>query len=575
MRPTVRRATVAAAVTTTIAGLAMATAVPAAAEPGSAPAPSHPKPVEVQLLAINDFHGNLEPPTGSSARIQTGVGADGTAVTVDAGGVEYLSTQLAQLAAQQQRRNTITVAAGDLIGASPLLSAAFHDEPTIEALGLAGLDYASVGNHEFDEGAAELLRIQNGGCHPVDGCADGTPYAGADFQYLSANAFVTETGEPLLAPYAVEEVHGVEIGFIGMTLEGTKDIVSQQGVAGLDFADEVETANRYAHELQAQGVETIVVLLHEGGEQSGPNAWDVNGCNGLTGPVVDIAEGMSDAIDVVASGHTHQAYNCEIDGKLVTSGSSFGRLVTDIDLSIDRRTGDVLTASAENVVVTRDVARDPAQTELIARYRQALGPIAGRVVGTTSSTITKTAVPSGESPLGNLIADAQLAATDDEQGAVAAFMNPGGVRADLPAGEVTYEQAFTVQPFANNLVTLDLTGAQVQCLLEQQYTTGKVLQPSDTVRYTVTASGAPSTTGNCAGGRVLDETVTIGGVAVVDGQTYRVTVNNFLAGGGDGFIVLTGGTNAVTGPIDLDAFTAYLTAESPVAPPATDRITVR
>jgi 5'-nucleotidase len=249
--------------------------------------------------------------------------------------------------------------------------------------------------------------------------------------------------------------------------------------------------------------------------------------------------------------------------------------VTDIDLSIDRRTGDVLTASAENVVVTRDVARDPAQTELIARYRQALGPIAGRVVGTTSSTITKTAVPSGESPLGNLIADAQLAATDDEQGAVAAFMNPGGVRADLPAGEVTYEQAFTVQPFANNLVTLDLTGAQVQCLLEQQYTTGKVLQPSDTVRYTVTASGAPSTTGNCAGGRVLDETVTIGGVAVVDGQTYRVTVNNFLAGGGDGFTVLTGGTNAVTGPIDLDAFTAYLTAESPVAPPATDRITVQ
>jgi 5'-nucleotidase len=576
MRPPVRRASVAAAVTTTIAGLAVATAVPAAAQPGDEPEPGvRPPPVEVQLLAINDFHGNLEPPTGSSARIQTGVDADGAAVTVDAGGMEYLSTQLAQLAREQRKQNTITVAAGDLIGASPLLSAAFHDEPTIEALGLAGLDYASVGNHEFDEGAAELLRIQNGGCHPVDGCADGTPYAGADFQYLSANVFVTETGEPLLPPYAVEKVRGVEIGFIGMTLEGTEAIVSQQGVAGLDFADEVETANRYAQELQAQGVETIVVLLHEGGVQSGPNAWDVNGCNGLTGPVVDIAEGMSDAIDVVASGHTHQAYNCEIDGKLVTSGSSFGRLVTDIDLSIDRHTGDVLTASAENVVVTRDVAGDPAQTELIARYRQALGPIAGRVVGTASSTITKTAVPSGESPLGDLIADAQLAATDDEQGAVAAFMNPGGVRADLPAGEVTYEEAFTVQPFANNLVTLDLTGAQVQCLLEQQYTTDKVLQPSDTVRYTVTASGTPSTTGNCAGGRVLNETVTIGGAAVVDGQTYRVTVNSFLAGGGDGFTVLTGGANAVTGPIDLDAFTAYLAERSPVAPPATDRITVR
>src|SRR4051812_14258291 len=315
--------------------LAGATGV-AHAAPGE---PSGRKPVEVQLLALNDFHGNLEAPGGSSGRTQTGVDPDGSgplaAPAVDSGGAEFLATELAQLAAQQKKHNTITVAAGDLIGASPLLSAAFHDEPTIESLGLAGLDYASVGNHEFDEGAAELLRIQNGGCHPVDGCADGTPYAGADFQYLSANAFVTETGEPLLAPYAVEKVRGVEIGFIGMTLEGTEAIVSQQGVAGLDFADEVETANRYTQELQAQGVETIVVLLHEGGVQSGPNAWDVNGCNGLTGPVVDIAEGMSDAIDVVASGHTHQAYNCEIDGKLVTSGSSFGRLVTDIDLSID------------------------------------------------------------------------------------------------------------------------------------------------------------------------------------------------------------------------------------------------
>lgn len=578
MRPTVRRATVATAVTT-LAGLAVAAAAPAAARPDSAPELAGPQPVEVQLLALNDFHGNLEPPSGSSGRVQTGPDPDGSgsapAPTVDAGGAEYLATQLAQLAEEPKKQNTITVAAGDLIGASPLLSAAFHDEPTIESLGLVGLDYASVGNHEFDEGAAELLRIQNGGCHPVDGCADGTPYAGADFQYLSANAFVTETGQPLLAPYAIEKVQGVEIGFIGMTLEGTEDIVSQEGVAGLDFADEVETANRYAAELQAQGVETIVVLLHEGGAQSGPNAWDVNGCNGLTGPIVGIAEGMSAAIDVVASGHTHQAYTCDIDGKLVTSGSSFGRLVTDIDLSIDRRTGDVLTASAENVVVARDVAADPAQTELIARYRQALGPIANRVVGTANSTIVKAPVTSGESPLGNLIADSQLAATDDEQGAVAAFMNPGGVRADLPAGEVTYEEAFTVQPFANNLVTLDLTGAQIQCLLEQQYATNKVLQPSDTVRYTVTSSGTPSTTGDCSGGRVVDETVTIGAAAVVDGQTYRVTVNNFLAGGGDGFSVLTGGTNAVTGPIDLDAFTAYLTARSPVSPPATDRITVQ
>ena len=581
MRPTVRRATVAAAVTTTLAGLAVGAAVPAAAEPGSAPAPaSGPEPVELQLLALNDFHGALEPPSGSGGTIRTGTDPAGAAVTVPAGGVEYLSTQLATLAARQQERNTVTVAAGDLIGASPLLSAAFHDEPTIEALGLAGLDYASVGNHEFDEGAAELLRIQNGGCHPVDGCADGTPYEGADFQYLSANAFVTDTGEPLLAPYAVERVQGVEVGFIGMTLEGTGDIVSQAGVAGLEFADEVDTANRYAAELQEQGVEAIVVLLHQGGSQTGPDAWDVDGCTGLTGPIGDIAGGMSDAIDVVVSGHTHQAYNCLLDDKVVTSAGSNGRLVTDIDLQLDRRTGDVIreTATADNVVVERGVTPDSRQTELIARYREVLGPIALEVVGSVAVDLTRQQEPlldGAESTLGNVIADAQLAATDDEAGAVAAFMNPGGVRADLGAGEVTYEEAFTVQPFANNLVTLDLTGAQLNCLLEQQFQVERVLYASDSVRYQVDPAGTSAAAGAdpCTGTRVPDASVQIGGEPVTADATYRVTVNNFLAGGGDGFGVLTGGTNSVTGPIDLDAFTAYLGAESPVAAPTLERVT--
>ncbi|MEU7865017.1 bifunctional metallophosphatase/5'-nucleotidase, partial [Nonomuraea sp. NPDC049141] len=504
-----------------------------------------PKPVAVKLLALNDFHGNLEPPSGSS----------GTIAGQPAGGAEYLATQLAELrkrAAKEQ--NTITVAAGDLIGASPLLSAAFHDEPTIEALSLAGLDYASVGNHEFDEGADELLRIQNGGCHPVDGCVDGTPYEGAGFQYLSANAFKTATGQPLLAPYAIHKVQGVKVGFIGMTLEGTPRIVSQQGVAGLTFADEAQTANRYARELRRQGVETIVVLLHEGGTQDATGG--INDCKGISGPIVDIANRMDPSIDVVVSGHTHQAYNCDISGKLVTSASSFGRLVTDIDLSIDRRTGDVISAKAENVVVTRDLAPDRAQTDLIKRYKTVLGPVAGREVGQTTTEIKKTqetlfGTTMGESPLGNLIADAQLAATDDEQGAVAAFMNPGGVRADLDAGPVTYEEAFTVQPFANNLVTLDLTGAQLYCLLEQQFVTGRTLYPSSTVRYVVDSAGTTGTAADaCSGTRVVRGSLTLGGTAVTADATYRVTVNNFLSGGGDGFTVLTGGTNAVTGMID-------------------------
>ena len=589
-RLAVAGATTAALLTVTV-GIVPQTAGAAPARPEAAgPRTQGPKPVDVQLLAINDFHGNLEAPSGSGGRIQTGVSTTGSPVTVDAGGGEYLATQLRQLTAQlEEEENTITVAAGDLIGASPLLSAAFHDEPAIEALTAAGLDYASVGNHEFDEGADELLRIQNGGCHPVDGCADGTPYAGAGFRYLSANAFRTETGAPLMAPYAIHKVQGVKVGFIGMTLEGTKEIVSQEGVAGLEFADEVETANRYAAELQDRGVESIVVLLHEGGAQSGANAWDVNGCNGFAGPVVDIARGMSDAIDVVVSGHTHQAYNCEIDGKLVTSASSAGRLVTDIDLSIDRTTGDVLSAGANNVIVTRDVTKDPAQTDLIAHYRAALGPIASEVVGKTAEPLTKTqerlfqsgtnsngepVYALGESALGNVIADAQLAATDDETGAVAAFMNPGGVRADLNAGDVTYEEAFTVQPFANNLVTLDLTGSQLYCMLEQQFQVAKTLYPSDTVSYTVNTAGttAPTGTNPCTGTRVVPGSLQFDGTAVLPTETYRVTVNNFLAGGGDGFSVLTGGTNQVTGPIDLDAFTDYLGANSPVYAPALDRI---
>ncbi|MFD6691329.1 bifunctional metallophosphatase/5'-nucleotidase [Micromonospora aurantiaca (nom. illeg.)] len=540
-------------------------------------AEARPKPVDVQLLAINDFHGNLEPPTGSS----------GTIEGQPAGGAEYLASHLKSMraAAKQQGKGTVTVAAGDLIGASPLLSAAFRDEPTIEEMNLAGLEFASVGNHEFDEGAAELLRMQRGGCHPVDGCADGTPFGGAKFKYLSANAFKTSTGLPLMQPFGIKIVKGVPIGFIGMTLEGTPNIVSQQGVAGLRFTDEADTANKYAKILRLLGVKSIVVLLHEGGVQNGGG---INDCTGFSGPIVDIANRMDPSIDVIVSGHTHAAYNCNINGKLVTSASSFGRLVTQIDLKIDPRTRDVVTASANNVVVTRDVEKDPASTELINRYKTALGPVADRVVGETTAAITKTqenlyqtgvdvngkpTYQTGESPLGNLIADAQLAATDTEQNAVAAFMNPGGVRADLDAGPVTYAEAFTVQPFANNLVTLDLTGAQLYCMLEQQFTVARVLYASSTVNYVVDVNGTTAPAGTpCAGTRVVRGSLTINGTPVTDTATYRVTVNNFLAGGGDGFSVLTGGTNAVTGQIDLDAFTAYLTEKSPVSPPALDRI---
>ena len=381
---------------------------------------------------------------------------------------------------------------------------------------------------------------------------------------------MTETGSPLLPPYAVHEVQGVKVGFIGMTLEGTPNIVTAAGVAGLTFADEAETANRYAAELRAQGVETIVVLLHEGGVQAGGGG--INSCNDLSGPIADIVPQMDAAIDVVITGHTHQAYNCTIGDTVVTSASSFGRLVTDIDLTLDRRTGDVLTATANNVVVGRTQAKDAAQTELIARYKQLLGPVAGRVVGTASTDIVRLAAHSGESPLGNLIADAQLAATREE-GAVVALMNPGGVRADLGAGEITYEEAFTVQPFGNLLTTITLTGAQLDCVLEQQFVVGRVLQPSASLTYT-RVNGAPAGTPTdlCSGQRVSN--VEIDGVPLDPAASYRVTVNSFLADGGDGFSQLRLGTDRVVGSDDLTALIDHLGDTSPVSAPATNRITV-
>ncbi len=527
-----------------------------------------PSVVNVQILAVNDFHGNLEPPSGSSGRIGT----------INAGGVEYLATHIDQLRATNP--NTIVVSAGDLIGASPLISALFHDEPTIEAFNLIGLELNAVGNHEFDEGAQELLRMQNGGCHPVDGCLDGDDFAGADFTFLSANV-VYENGKPFFKPFKVRTFNHAKVAFIGMTLEGTPSIVTPSGVAGLKFMDEADTVNRLIPLLKAKGVETIVVLIHEGGVQAAPAPY--NGCVGISGPIVDIVERMDDEVDVVISGHTHNAYNCVIDNKLVTSAASFGRLVTDVDLAIDRSTGEVISASANNVIVTRDVPKHSLLTALVDRYRALVAPLANRVIGSITADITRTANAAGESALGDVIADGQLEATRDPAfgGAVVAFMNPGGIRADLvynmisggeQPGEVTYGEMFTVQPFGNNLVTLTLTGAQIDTLLEQQFDNpapgqNRILQVSEGFAYAWSAS-APT------GSKVDIASITINGVPIDPSATYRVTVNSFLADGGDNFFVLREGTDRLGGAVDTDAFEAYFRAHSPVPPGPQNRITV-
>ena len=540
------------------------------------------KEVEVQLLGLNDFHGHLESTTPGT------IAPDPASPRVPAGGAEYLATHLR--AKEDENKNTLIVSAGDLIGASPLLSALFHDEPTIEAMNQIGLDLNAVGNHEFDEGSDELLRMQNGGCHPVDGCQDGTGFGGAEFRFLAANVVRESNGRTLFRPYSIKRFNGVKVGFIGMTLEGTPDIVSPAGVAGLDFLDEAETANRYARELRRRhGVRAVVVLLHQGGVQTPP--FGINDCNGISGEIVDIVERTTQRVDLFITGHTHSAYNCVIDGRPVTSASSFGRLFTDIDVTLNRRSRDVVEVSANNQIVTQNVFRATDISDLIARYTTIAAPLRDRVIGRIAADITRAADDSGENAAGNLIADAQLAATSapDTGAAVAAFMNPGGVRSDFTFvqsgtegdGNVTYGEAFTVQPFGNSLVTLTLTGAQVLEMLKQQWCTqdfARVLLPSAGVSYTYSLSAATALLGQpCEGAANPVSNLTIGGVAVDPAASYRITVNSFLAEGGDKFTVLAAGTDRLGGAVDTDALEDYISPSlsgAPVAPPALDRISV-
>ncbi len=543
-----------------LTALALAFAVPASAGKGDnrGKGAENSRKVELRILAINDFHGNIDTSSGAFG---------GT------GGADFLATNVA--AAKAGADNSIFVSAGDLIGASPLISALFHDEPTIEAMNLMGLAINAVGNHEFDEGPAELLRMQNGGSHPVDGDLDGDGFAGADFEFLAANVVVDETGDTIFPPFTVRNYQGVKVAFIGMTLEGTPTIVTPAGVEGLTFLDEAETVNALVPQLQQNNIESIVVLLHEGGQSDGGQ----NDCGTeLTGPIAEIVPLLDDAVDLVVAGHTNDEFVCEIDGKWVTMADNRGRLFTQIDVELNRVTKDMTVKSIVNLPNLRSATPDAAVRALIDKYDALSAPLANAVIGTITADILRANNAAGESALGDVIADAQLDATDDPGfgDAVVAFMNPGGIRNDLlftssgpeADGEVTFGEAFSVQPFGNSLVTMTLTGAQIHDLLEAQWLGQpfpRILQVSDGFTYEWSAS-APD------GDRVDPASIKIGGVTVVPGDGYRVTVNSFLAEGGDNFAVLVDGTNRLGGEVDLDALVTWFGANSPVPPGPQDRI---
>ncbi len=571
------------------AGLLSATTGPADAKDGRGGGDSHGhghdhghgygRLVDLQLLAFNDYHGHVQSD------------AAGQVAGVDAGGGEYLSSQLASLRAGH--RNSLTVAAGDLIGGSPAFSGLFHDEPSVESLNAMGLDVSSVGNHEFDEGVTELLRMQSGGCHPVDGCYfPEDPYAGADFNWLAANV-KNDRGRTPLPPYWIKKVEGVKVGFIGMTLEATDTLVAASGIQGWNFLDEAETANKLVPRLKRKGVRAIVVLLHEGGSQTPPPG-DVDACVGISGPVVDINNALSPAIDVMITGHTHLPYNCTLPDpagkpRIVTSAYSFGRVVSEVNLVLDKRTRDVrrdLSSATNHTVVRADLTPDPAITAVIDKWQPLYDAAGNTPVGTITADINRGGVGGSdrgvESPAGNLVADAQLWSTS-AAGADVAFMNPGGVRSDLtyassPAGEgdgvVTFGEAFTFQPFGNTLVTYDMTGAQIVSVLEEQ------CQPTGSSRAFLHLGVSEGFTydlaktidaGNCTS--VTVSNVQLNGVPLDPTATYQVTVNNFLADGGDNFTTLGAVSSPrLDGGNDLLALVNYLGTYSPVAPPSIDRV---
>ncbi|MBL0123366.1 MAG: bifunctional metallophosphatase/5'-nucleotidase [Betaproteobacteria bacterium] len=534
------------------------------------PAKATSATVDVKLIAFNDFHGNLKTP---NLRVPVPDATQSIGFRLEpAGGIEQFSALVRLL--KGKNSNHVVVSAGDMVGATPLLSAFFRDEPTIEAMNLVGVDIHAVGNHEFDYGAKHLKRLRAGGCaenkEGKPDCGGREPYAGSRFPFLAANVVENATGQTLFPAYVVKEFDGVKVAFIGLTLHGTPAIVRPGGTTGLAFNGEAETVNKLVPEIQAKGVAAIVVVMHEGGVQGAGGG--INECKDFSGKGKDVAEKFSAAVDVVLSAHTHRFYVCDVGGKLMTSAGSYGTLVTEVDLRIDRATGKIVSKKAQNLVVDPKGPKDVALTALVEKYSRLAEPLENRVVAKVNREITLVANPSGESTMGNLIADAHLfsAAAPDKGGAVIAFNNPGSLRSTIipaPDGSVKYGELFKTQPFQNDLISMNLTGKQLKALLEQQFN-------GDRARLMGVSSGFSYTwdAAKPRGEKVIAASMKLNGMPVSPELQYRVVANSFIAGGSEGMTVFQEGTERQVGVLDLEALVAFLGANSPYSPPPLGRI---
>ena len=554
--------------------LVVATLVASCAQlPANLPAPvakAASATVEVKIIAFNDFHGNLRTP---SLRVPVPDATQSTGMRFDpAGGIEQFSALVQSLKAKN--KNFAVVSAGDMVGATPLLSALFKDEPTIEAMNLVGIDFHAVGNHEFDYGIKHLKRLKNGGCKIDEktgqpDCDGRAPYAGAKFDFLAANVFESTTGQTLFPAYGVKEFDGVKVAFIGLTTRTTPSIVRPGGTVGVTFREEVATVNALVPVLKTQGIEAIVVVMHEGGTQTG----SINECVDFQGRGREIAEQLDPAVQIVVSAHTHRYHICELGNKLVTGAGSYGTLVTEIDLVLDRATRKIIAKKARNLIVDPNGSKDAALTALVDRYAVLSAPLENRVVGKLTREVNSVVSPSGESTLGNLIADAHLFGTTapDKGGAVIAFNNPGSLRAPIipdADGGVKYGELFKAQPFQNDLIIMTFTGKQLKSLLEQQF------RGTDRPRLLGVSKGFTYTWDQAKpiGEKIIAGSMKLNGASIDPALQYRVAANSFLAGGSEGMSMFLEGTDRQVGVLDLEALVSMISAGSPVTPPSVGRL---
>ncbi|MFP5391161.1 MAG: bifunctional metallophosphatase/5'-nucleotidase [Gammaproteobacteria bacterium] len=524
------------------------------------------QPIDINLVALNDFHGHLE----ASKFVYTPRGTD-QPVSLQAGGVSAMAAALR--AWRQEDRELLFVAAGDLVGASPALSSMWADEPSLTALDMLGLAASSAGNHEFDQGRKELLRQQHGGCEstrPDKACKFTPTFAGARFTYLAANVIDNATGKPLLPAYRIEQVKGVKVALIGAVLKGTSSVVLASGIAGLSFMDEADSINRAYRDAKEQGATVFVVLIHEGAHTD--EGFQEPNCRHLKGPVVDIANRLDPALRLIVSGHTHTGFQCRVGERVITQAEMGGHVLSRIRLQVDGRSRALRDIAVDNVVIKPGAY--PAVPEVDAFVdavrRRSASVLTQPVALVGARSIGRKLNDAGEAPLGDLAADAVLAATR-AQGVQIGFMNIAGLRKDIDVEadmRVRYRDAQAVLPFSNTLMVMEFTGAQLRELLEQQWAKGgseptrSMLQVSEGFTYSWDSTRP-------VGQRVLRDSVKLNGKPLDDAATYRIAAINFLAEGGDNLTMFRQAAGKVdTGIRDIDAFSAYLRQREQSGQPA-------